>query len=83
MTAPPVVDRVVQAIIDSMRRLPAMPITLASRLREDLGIKNLDLINIVLALEAEYGVELDDRDLLKVELQVRDLVGLLERRMQQ
>jgi Acyl carrier protein len=43
---------------------------------EDLGIDSLDMVDLVMALEDEFGVELDTDN--KAILTVRDLVELID-----
>ena len=43
---------------------------------EDLGIDSLDMVDLVMALEDEFGIELDTDN--KTILTVRDLVELID-----
>ena len=52
-------------------------ITMDSRLNEDLGIDSLDAVEIIMAIEEEYGIEIPDEDAEKFQ-KVSDLVDFVE-----
>ncbi|MFI3301854.1 MAG: acyl carrier protein [Rikenellaceae bacterium] len=52
-------------------------ITLASNFVDDLGADSLDIVELVMAIEEEYGVEISDEDAEKM-LTVGDVVFYLE-----
>jgi acyl carrier protein len=45
---------------------------------EDLGADSLDIVELVMALEEEYNIEVSDEDAEKIRT-VRDLVSYIER----
>lgn len=51
-----------------------------SDLRTDLGIDSVDLLQLVVNIQSEYGVILDSRDLQKVVL-VGDFLDLLQAKL--
>ena len=55
----------------------AEKITAATSLKEDLGADSLDLFELVMALEEEFGVEIPTEDLEKV-VTVGDVVAYIE-----
>ena len=52
-------------------------ITLESNFKEDLDADSLDLFELVMSLEEEYGVEIPSEDLEKI-LTVNDVIKYLE-----
>jgi acyl carrier protein len=61
------------------RRFPRHrgPLTLDTRLREDLGADSLDLVELVFDLEQAFGVPLDEADVADLHT-VGDVVRRLE-----
>lgn len=53
----------VKAIIEEQLSLDGVEITLESDFKEDLGADSLDLFELVMAFEEEYGVEIPSEDL--------------------
>lgn len=67
----------VKEILLEYTEVPANEITLATNLAADLDLNSLDIVNIVVAFEDEFGIEIPDRairDLTTVE----DVVKYLE-----
>ena len=44
---------------------------------DDLGADSLDLTELIMAMEEEFGIEIDDEDAQKI-LKVKDAVGYIE-----
>lgn len=53
-------------------------ITLASRLVEDLGADSLDVVELIMAFEDEFGVSLPDEDIAKMKT-VGDVITYIEK----
>lgn len=76
--------RVCRLLAQALRVDPAA-IRPASSLVTDLGAKSIDIIEVILALEEEFQVELPDCDIspepfdLTAEMTVQDLTDLLRR----
>ena len=68
----------VQAIIANELGIAKEEITLESRLAEDLGADSLDAVELIMALEDEFGVEVDDEAATKIK-KVSDIVEFLEK----
>lgn len=67
----------VKEVLLEYTEVPANEITLATNLAADLDLNSLDIVNIVVAFEDEFGIEIPDRairDLTTVE----DVVKYLE-----
>ena len=56
----------VKEIIEEKLNLDGVEITEASRFKEDLQADSLDLFELVMAFEDEYGVEIPSEDLEKI-----------------
>ena len=56
----------VEEIIEEQLNLDGVEITEASRFKEDLQADSLDLFELVMAFEDEYGVEIPSEDLEKI-----------------
>ena len=56
----------VKEIIEEQLNLDDVEITEASRFKEDLQADSLDLFELVMAFEDEYGVEIPSEDLEKI-----------------
>ena len=68
----------VQAIIAKELGIEKESITLESRLAEDLGADSLDAVELIMALEDEFGIEVDDEAATKIK-KVSDIVEYLEK----
>ncbi len=68
----------VKEILQEYTEAEDIVITIESELASDLGLSSLDLVNIVVAFEEEFDVEVPDRDIWKFHI-VKDIVEWLER----
>ena len=64
-------------IIADQLNVDADSITAESRFKEDLEADSLDLFELVMALEEEYGVEIPSEDLEKI-LTVQDVIDYMK-----
>ena len=69
-------ERLKEIIADQLN-VDAASITPESRFRGDLEADSLDLFELVMSLEEEYGVEIPSEDLEKI-LTVNDVIKYLE-----
>ena len=69
-------ERVVE-IIKEQLNLDGVEITEDSSFKDDLGADSLDLFELVMSLEEEYGVEIPSEDLEKI-LTVNDVIKYRE-----
>jgi acyl carrier protein len=67
----------VRNIIVEQLGLTAEQVTLDASFIEDLGADSLDTVELVMAFEEEFGVEVPDEDAEKL-LKVRDVVQYIE-----
>ncbi|MBQ2451730.1 MAG: acyl carrier protein [Lachnospiraceae bacterium] len=56
----------VKEIIEEQLNLDGVEITMETRFKEDLEADSLDLFELVMAFEEEYGVEIPSEDLEKI-----------------
>ena len=68
----------VQAIIAKELGIEKDQVKLDSRLAEDLGADSLDAVELIMAIEYEFGIEVDDEAATKIK-KVSDIVEFLEK----
>jgi len=61
----PVVDRVKKIIVDQLG-VEEETVTLEASFVDDLGADSLDTVELVMALEEEFGIEIPDEDAEKI-----------------
>lgn len=71
------VDQKVKDIIVEQLSVNAEQVTLEAKFIEDLGADSLDIVELVMAFEEEFGVEVPDSDAEKL-LTVGDVVKYIE-----
>ena len=64
-------------IIQEQLNLDGVEITEESSFKEDLGADSLDLFELVMAFEEEYGIEIPSEDLEKLTT-VGDVIGYIK-----
>lgn len=69
-------ERVIE-IIQEQLNLDGVEITEESSFKDDLGADSLDLFELVMSLEEEYGVEIPSEDLEKIAT-VNDVIEYLK-----
>ena len=67
----------VQAILAKQLRLDAAKITPESRIKKDLGADSLDILQLLMRLEDQYGIVIPDKALATFTT-VSDVVNYLE-----
>lgn len=68
----------VQAILAKQLRLDPSKITLQSLIKKDLGADSLDILQLLMRIEDQYGIVIPDQELAKFET-VGDVVAFLEK----
>ncbi len=69
-------ERVIEIIVDQLGVDPE-EVTMESRFREDLEADSLDLVELMMAFEEEFGGEISDEDAMKIQT-VGEAVALLK-----
>ena len=73
------VDERVKALIVEQLGVDADEVTPEASFQEDLGADSLDTVELIMAFEEEFGVEIPDEDAEKIR-KVRDAVDYIEKR---
>lgn len=69
-------DKIIEMIAKKLNKKPE-EITLQSRLVEDLGADSLDIVELLMTLEDEYGITIPDQDAMKLST-IGDIVKFME-----
>ena len=69
-------DKIKQIIVDELG-VDEAEVTENARFIEDLGADSLDLVELVMAFEEEFGIEIPDEDAEKIQA-VRDAYAYVE-----
>ena len=67
----------IKAIIAEVLNVDENEITMETTFTDDLGADSLDLFEMVMALEEEFGIEIPSEDLEKI-VTVNDIIGYLK-----
>lgn len=67
----------IKAIIANELGVNESKITLEARLAEDLGADSLDAVELIMAIEDEFGIEVSDEESKKIHC-VKDIVDYVE-----
>lgn len=68
----------VQAIIAEQLAISPSKITMGTNLSKDLEADSLDAVEIIMAIEDEFSIELPEEDMENIEL-VSDLIKIIEK----
>lgn len=68
----------VQAILAKQLRVDAAKVTLDAQIKKDLGADSLDILQLLMRIEDQYGIVIPDQALAKFET-VKDVVDYLEK----
>ncbi|HEV3114556.1 MAG TPA: acyl carrier protein [Candidatus Binataceae bacterium] len=71
------VESRVREIISEQLGVAATEVTPEASFIEDLGADSLDIVELVMALEEEYGMEISDEDAEKIRT-VKDVVDYIQ-----
>ena len=66
MASPETAERVKSIIVEQLG-VPAEDVTEGASFIEDLGADSLDIVELVMALEEEYDIEISDEDAEKIQ----------------
>ena len=68
----------VRAMLAKQLNLPAEKITLESDIIKDLGADSLDVVELLISLEDDYGISIHEEDIAGVKT-VKDIVDMIEK----
>ena len=69
-------EQVIEVLADTLS-VNKEKITADTNLVDELGVDSLDMVDLVLAMEQEFGIEIKDEDITPDIKTVRDIVELL------
>lgn len=70
-------DKIIELIADKLCKKKDQ-ITMTARLVEDLGADSLDVVELIMAFEDEFGVSLPDEEIAKMK-SVGDIVAFISK----
>lgn len=76
-----ILAKVTDAIVSTLKP-EGKEITMEARLTEDLGGDSLDMLELIMALEERFGIEVPDEDSEAIQT-VRDVVEYVKKRLQE
>ena len=68
----------VRAMLAKQLNLQAGKITLESDIVKDLGADSLDVVELLISLEDDYGISIPEEDIVNVKT-VKDIVDMIEK----
>lgn len=68
----------VRAMLAKQLNLPAEKISLGSDIIKDLGADSLDVVELLISLEDDYGISIPEDDIVNVKT-VQDIVDMIEK----
>lgn len=68
----------VRAMLAKQLNLPAEKISLESDIIKDLGADSLDVVELLISLEDDYGISIPEDDIVNVKT-VQDIVDMIEK----
>ena len=75
-----ITDRVKSIIVDQLN-VSADEVTIEASFIEDLGADSLDIVELIMALEEEYDIEIPDEDAEKIQT-VQDVTNYIQSRQE-
>ena len=69
----------IKTILAKHLKVDPADITEDTNIQEDLGADSLDVVEIVMALENEFGIEIPDEDIIKLKT-IRDAMNYIDAR---
>lgn len=75
-----IVERVKSIIVDQLN-VSAEEVTNEASFIEDLGADSLDIVELIMALEEEYDIEIPDEDAEKIQT-VQDVINYIQSRQE-
>ena len=73
-----ITSRVIAVVADQLS-VDASEIRAESSFQDDLGADSLDLVELIMAMEEEFGVEISDEDAQQIQ-KVQDAISFIEKK---
>lgn len=67
----------IREVICNFVDIPPESITEETNIRSDLGLNSLELVNLAVAIEDKFDVEIPDREVTRIET-VGDVLGIIK-----
>lgn len=64
-------------VIEAVQKFTEEPVTAESHVVDDLGLDSLDTVELVMAIEDEFNIEISDQDASSAQV-VKDIAALIE-----
>lgn len=71
------IEKKVKETIVKTLSVPLDKISVESRIEQDLGADSLDIVELVMALEEEFGIAIEDKEAEKIGT-VQDIINFLQ-----
>lgn len=68
----------IRSIICEFVNIDPASVTLETNIRSDLGLNSLELVNLAVEIEEEFGVEIPDREAMNLAT-VEDAIRIIEK----
>ena len=68
----------IKKIIVAELNVPKEKVTLEASLVDDLGADSIDAVEVIMAIEDEFGVEISDDDMANIKT-IKDMVDYIEK----
>ncbi|KHL89058.1 acyl carrier protein [Helicobacter pylori] len=69
-----------QAVIAKQLNIDASQVTLRTKFVKDLGVDSLDVVELIMALEEKFGIEIPDEQAEKI-VNVGDVMRYIEKQL--
>lgn len=67
----------VKSILSKYSKVPVKKMTMESRLMGDLGMSSFDLVNVIVAFEDEFDIQIEDNEIRTIQT-IGDVVKKLQ-----
>ncbi len=72
----------VKSILSKYSKVPVKKMMMESRLMGDLGMSSFDLVNVIVAFEDEFDIQIEDNEIRTIQT-IGDIVRKLEEKVKE